>query len=84
MVNFLLISLAIYVITFCVLFYIDWCFYYDDDKSIGSVVKYMNWIEFVPVINSFLSLIMVGFFIVVCISNWVADIANFCKKLIKK
>ena len=84
MVNFLLISLAIYLITLCILFYIDWCFYYDDDRSITTVLNYMNWVEFVPVINSFLSLIMVGFFGVVCICNWIADIAKFCKKLVKK
>ena len=84
MVNFLLINLAIYVITFCVLFYIDWCFYYDDDKSFKTVLNYMNWVEFIPFINTCLAVIMVGFFGMVIICNYIADFVRFIKKLIKK
>ena len=84
MVNFLLISLAIYVITLCILFYIDWCFYYDDDRSITTVLNYMNWVEFIPFINTCLAVIMVGFFGMVIICNYIADLVRFIKKLIKK
>ena len=84
MVNFLLISLAIYVITLCVLFYIDWCFYYDDDRSVTTVLNYMNWVEFIPLINTCLAVSMVGFFGVVIICNYIADLGRFIKKVIKK
>jgi hypothetical protein len=84
MVNFILISLAIYVITLFILFYINWCYYYDNDKSVKIVLNYMNWVEFVPLINTCWAVIMVGFFGMVIICNYIADLARFIEKLIKK
>lgn len=81
MINCILISLAIYIVTCCVLFYIDWCFYYDEDRNIQTVLEYMNWIEFVPFINTFLAGIMIGFFSIVFICNYISDFWRFIKKI---
>ena len=84
MINCILISLVIYIITCCVLFYIDWCFYYDEDRNIQTVLEYMNWIEFVPFINTFLACIMIGFFSIVFICNYISDFLRFIKEIIAK
>lgn len=84
MINYILIGFAVYVVTLCLLFYIDWCFYYHNDKgrSVKTVLGYMNWVEFIPIVNTFILLIMIGFFGFVFLCNYISDFVKIIKKLI--
>lgn len=84
MINYILIGLAVYVVTLCLLFYIDWSFYYHNEKgrSVKTILRYMNWIEFIPLVNTFILLIMIGFFGIVFLCNYISDFVKFIKKII--
>ena len=61
MLNYILLFIAIYIISFFSLFYIDWSFYHNDDKNFKTMIKYMHWVEFTPIANTLILVLLLGF-----------------------
>ena len=85
MLNYILLFIAIYIISFWILFCIDWSFYHNDDKDFKTMIKYMHWFELTPIVNTFILVLLFGFLGMAFLFIYTMDLMRFLeRKILRK
>lgn len=84
MYNIILLIFISWIITSGLFFYIDWSWYENDNKTIKTVFQYSNKLEYMPIINTFLLVLLIMSFvfiimvgILVTVKDYINDKTHF-------
>ena len=73
--------LFVWIISLIIWFYFEWITFPSGVRTMKNVIKWMSWMEFMPIVNTMLLTLIVGMAIIAFLSVFIID--NF-KKICNK